>query len=118
MSNLGAYQTMVTDAKSVGGPYALGAIVLAVGYVGGKAVEQLVKTMIKKFQLKKKNDFSEDLISVTVPGTDNSGLSFDVGDLYRILFSDHGTVLIEKIGDDNSPYVVSPDFLLSISNYN
>jgi hypothetical protein len=54
---------------------------------------------------------------VTSTGTDSSGLVLSEGDSYQVLYSDEDMVLVEKIGDTNNPYMVSPEFLRSVSNY-
>lgn len=117
MSNLGAYQTMTTTAKKFGGPYGLAALIAFACYGVGKLIEISVKAGARYLQAKKKPDQTKRLIEVTSAGTDGSDLVFHEGDSYRILYSDRDMVLIEKIGDANNPYVVSPDFLRSVSNY-
>ena len=117
MSNLGAYQTMTTTAKRLGGPYGLTATVLAIGYVGGKLIEVPIRVAIKHIRKKKNPRNSEKMIAVTSAGSDGSGLTFSQGDAYRVLYSDIDMALIEKIGDTNNPYMVSLDFLRSVSNY-
>ena len=118
MSNLGAYQTMTTLAKRFGGPYGLGATVLALGYVGGKLIEVPIRAAIQHIRSKKKTDQPDKMIAVTSAGSDDSGMTLSKGDTYRILYEDSDMVLVEKIGDENSPYMVSPDFLRRVSNYN
>lgn len=117
MSNLGAYQTMTTTAKKFGGPYGLAAFIAFAGYGVGKLIEISVKAGARYVRAKKKTDQAERLIEVTSAGTDGSDLAFREGDSYRILYSDKDMALIEKIGDANNPYMVSPDFLRTVSNY-
>ena len=117
MSNLGAYQTMTTTAKKFGGPYGLAAFIALAGYGVGKLIEISVKTGARYLRAKKKPDQPKQLIEVTSVGTDGSDLAFRDGDSYRVLYSDTDMVLIEKVGDANNPYMVSPDFLRTVSNY-
>lgn len=117
MSNLGAYQTMTTTAKKFGGPYGIAAFIAFAGYGVGKLIEISFKAGARCFRAKKKPDESKRVIEVTSAGTGGSNLSFREGDFYRILHSDKEIVLIEKVGDTNNSYMVSPDFLRSVSNY-
>ena len=117
MSNLGAYQTMTTTAKKFGGPYGLAALIAFAGYGVGKLIEISVNAGARYLQAKKKPDQTKQLIEVTSAGTDGSDLAFRDGDSYRVLYSDKDMVLIEKVGDANNPYMVSPDFLRTVSNY-
>ena len=66
---------------------------------------------------KKKSNQAKQPNEVTSVGTDGSDLAFRDGDSYRVLYSDTDMVLIEKVGDANNPYMVSPDFLRTVSNY-
>ena len=106
MSNLGDYQTMTTCAKKVGGPKMLVSIIFGCGVLGKMIFDKVRSKILSKV-----------VIEVTSDGDYDADLSFSVGDSYRILFSDDEMVLIEKIGDSNNPYVVSPEFLKTISNY-
>ena len=117
MSNLGAYQTATTWAKKVGGMENLAAILLAAGYAIGKIIEIPVRAVVRHIRTKKECDQPRELIMVTSTGTDSSGLVLSEGDSYQVLYSDEDMVLVEKIGDTNNPYVVSPDFLRMVSNY-
>ena len=114
MSNVGAYQTMTTWSKRVGGPINLAAIIAIGGYGFGKLGELGFK---KLKNLKNKKDISVAVYSILSQGVSNEGLVFNIGDQIRILESDKEVVLIEKIGDLNNPYYVSADLLRSISNY-
>lgn len=114
MSNLGPYQTMTTWSKKVGGPYNLAAIVAIGGYGLGKLGELGIEELKK---LKYKRAKSNAIYSVISQGISNEGLILNVGDKFRVLESDKGAVLIEKIGDSNNPYFVSAELLRSISDY-
>lgn len=114
MSNLGAYQTMTTWSKRVGGPFNLAAIIAIGGYGLGKLGEFGFKK-VKNFKNKKDKPIA--VYSILSHSVSNEGLVFNIGDQIRILESDKEVVLIEKIGDLNNPYYVSADLLRSISNY-
>lgn len=118
MSNLGAYQWMTSAAKMVGGPINLLILTGATGAVAYKTGELIVKWCIKKhkttcFIIEDKKEF----YNVTSTGRSNEGVKFDVGDRIFVLEEDGDSVLIEKIGDTNSPYFVSTKFLRQISEY-
>ena len=122
MSNLGAYQWITSASKKVGGPVNLLLLVGAAGAVIGKLGEIGVKKGVEAIKShltskKKADNSTERIYSVTADGKNNEGVSFVVGDHYRRLVRDNDSVLIEKIGDNNNPYVVSADFLKTISNF-
>ena len=117
MSNLGAYQTETTWCKKVGGVGNMTVILMVLGYGCGKIVEISGRAIAKRIRAKKESNQQAELIEVTSSGTDSSNLHLNEGDTYRVLYSDGDLVLIEKTGDGNNPYMVSPDFLRSVSNY-
>ena len=118
MSNLGLYQTMTTVAQKVGGPKKLLLLVAAGGYgvlrIGEAGIKKFIRVII---QYKNNNMISSKLYVVHSAGESNEGLCFVVGDAFRVLESDGDAVLIEKIGEDNNPYFVSRELLLTISDY-
>ena len=117
MSNLGWYQKFATASKKVGGPLALAGIIYAGGaatYAGGSAI---VKKVVKSHKKKKKNREAAVLYSVSKEGMSNEGLTFCIGDQFRVLEVDGDAALIEIIGNNNNPYFVSAAFLSTISSY-
>ncbi|RKJ71316.1 hypothetical protein D7X33_22495 [Butyricicoccus sp. 1XD8-22] len=123
MSNLGMYQTITTLAKKVGGPKKLIILTMGAGYVVFRSGEAVVKKAVKETVkiVKSKNGKTmqsvERIFDVISNGKSDGGLELNVGDKYRILETDGEAILIEKIGDPNSPYFVSADFLQSVSNF-
>ena len=118
MSNLGGYQQLTTVAKRVGGPINLVGINLLAGAVilkGGEIAFKIIKNKINQKEIQEASDLI--IYSVIVDGVSNEGLEFKIGDQFRVLKTDKGAVLIEKIGDDNNPYFVSEEMLKNISNY-
>ena len=121
MSNLGWYQLLTTAAKRVGGPKRLVAIIagsgLAAGIVGTKGVEGINKKL--KANKEKQRKKIESLVTYIVEkdGKSNEGLELKRGDRFKVLEKDGDAVLIEIIGDENSPYFVYGKFISSISNY-
>lgn len=119
MSNLGMYQKIVEWSKNVGGPMRLlgitavgGYIVFRFGEAGVKKVYRIARDQMQKIKIDEGSIFK-----VISAGKDECGVEFTIGDKYRVLESDGDSVLIEKIGDSNNPYVVSKDFLRTISNF-
>ena len=113
MNNLGLYKTMVTLAKKVGSPVGFLGIVAAGGYVVLRTVEGGIRTVITQ----KARVIENETFTVTSSGIDEQGLSFAVGDQFRVMEWDGDTVQIEKMGNVNNPYFVSAEFLRSISNF-
>ena len=118
MSNLGAYQWMTVAAKKVGGPINLLILANVTGAVLYKSGELIVKHCIRIHEttclvIEDKKEF----YNVTSTGRSNEGVIFDVGDSIFVLEEDGDSVLIEKVGDTNSPYFVSTKFLRQISEY-
>ena len=117
MSNLGMYQAMTTIAKKVGGPVKFIGLVAASGYATGKLLETGVKKVRKKISEKSMDEVKGKTFTVTSSGADEQGLTFNVGDEYRVMERDGNAIQIEKIGDSNNPYFVSAEFLRSISDF-
>ena len=113
MSNLGSYQTMVTLSKKFGSPERLGLAIFGLGgFCGG-----VVCGTVNHFKRKAPANQANPMITVTSTGTDGSNTTFHEGDTCRILYSDEDMALVEIIGNDDNPHMVSRDFLRSISNY-
>lgn len=118
MGNLGAYQTMTTLAKKCKGPLGLAGVVAVSGYLvlrtGEAGIKKGVK-VIKKLSSKNKAVISE--YSIKKNGVSNEGLELKKGDLIRVLEKAEDAVLIELVGDEDSPYFVDAKFLKEISDY-
>lgn len=121
MSNLGWYQIIVEWSKKVGGPQNLIALIASGGMaIGGTAVAGgsfLKKVIDKKLEDKKRQAEATIIHVVKKDGTSNEGLAFFEGDKFRILEIAGDAALIEKIGDENSPYFASVKFLGMISDF-
>lgn len=114
MSNLGMYQKIIEYSKKVGGPLNLLGITLGTGALIGISG----KTIVDNLKNKKENNLLEinQEFEVTTAGQDDSNLSFEVGDIFKVILVDIDVVLIEKIKDENSPYYTSNDFLSRVSS--
>ena len=120
MSNLGLYKDMVVLAKKVGGPLALGGIVAVGGWVvgrGGEAGGRGVAKAFKKLKRRKaESPAPERIFVVTTAAEYDDGLNFQPGDRFRVLEPVEDGLLIERLDDDQSPYVVTRQLLVSISD--
>ena len=128
VGNLGTYQVMTTLAKRVGGPVVLGGIVALAGGTGGGIAVYKGRNQIERVMqcIKEKLGFT--------PGVSESQkesraytcdadcelskeLMLKQNDKFNVLYSDDEMVLINVIGDDNSPYIVSSEKLKSVSDF-
>lgn len=123
MSNLGMYQTVVTLMNKHGGPLKAiikySGIMLTIGAaIGGGTVSFIDKAKNKYTQKTQNNRISllDKTFTVSSPFTSDNGLNLQIGDCFRIILEDKDVRIIECIGDDTQPYVVTEDDLLRISN--
>lgn len=118
MGNLGTYQEMTKLAKMVGGPRSLAAVTAVAGYIILRPSEAAVRRIVRT--IKKRNvpcATKGQVFLADASGKDSSGLTIQEGGEYRVLECDGEAVLIEVLGDSDSPYFVSSTFLASISDY-
>jgi hypothetical protein len=122
MGNLGGYQAVTTIIKSLGGPtkaavLVLGGTFLAGGaaYAGGQKLVTAVNSAINKRSVPCATKGR--LFEVVCDGEDGNGLRLRAGDEYRVLECDADAILIEVLGDPDSPYFVSSGFLRTISDF-
>ncbi|WP_454810386.1 hypothetical protein [Paenarthrobacter nitroguajacolicus] len=127
MSNLGVYQTVTTVIKVVsnvvGGPGKAVALVTAgigaTGYgvfrgveAGGKAIYRTV-TKLRATP----DPLVGQLFTIAAEADAGRGLTLRAGDEIRVLERDGDAVLVEVLGDADSPYSVSGWLLASISDF-
>ena len=124
MSNLGTYQTITRISKAVGGPKVFMGLVLGTGIAIGSIATSFVAVAVSKN--KKDKDSVKKLVSniekqktyeTIIADESNENILFNVGDKFKVLEIDKDAVLIDKIGDKNSPYYVAKDFLKKISDF-
>lgn len=110
---------MTTSAKKVGGPVNFLILVGSGGAALYKVCETGVKHCVKRFKAsRRKNIKSNNTIYIITSLVENNmGTPFELGGQFRVLVIDDGVALIEIIGDENNPYVVSTEELKKISNY-
>lgn len=119
-SNLGMYKVMTILAKKVGGPVPLAAITMGIGYVGGTAIKvtaDKVISRVKKSIAENEPVDSETIYTVSVTSQFEDEVSFTEGDCFRIVAKDEDALIIEIIGAERNPYLVSEDWLKAVSNY-
>lgn len=119
MGNLGAYQWVTTISKKVGGPFQLLGITALGGYVVFRGLEAGGKYVYKLFR-KQKDKTTEKAVeavkyTVETEGVSNEGVVFKVGEEFCVLETDGDAVLIDKIGDPNSPYFISKELFDQIT---
>lgn len=122
MGNLGNYQLMTTIAKKAGGPVGLLATTLGVGYLIGRTTEAGAKRGIGALRNASKtrtgpSGLKDEVFVVRAEGTDDQGLEFKAGNQFRVLECSDDAILIEMIGNDDNPHVVSDAFLSQISDF-
>ena len=134
VGNLGGYQLITMAIKRLGGPTKAAVKVgsaftalLGGAYVLGekngekKAIAKMrgqakgVKLVPVDMGPSKSNPSADYLVAKDATSSD--GTSFATGDKLRVMDSDGDAVMVERIGDENSPYWVSRDFLESISGH-
>ena len=125
LSNLGDYQTIVVLIKRLGGPaaakkyLAAGAagLVVAGGYAhkGIQTAGPMVRNWLDS--LKRPDELSVASYVVRSAGTDEQGLELVADDVFHILERDNDAVLIEIVGRDDNPWVVSAKFLEQVSDF-
>ncbi len=125
MGNLGDYQRITTLFKQLGGPRAAkfylaggAAALFAAGgaaYAGIQRIGPLVKNWLEaRNQL---DSLAGSSFIVHTATEDDQGLRFEVDDQFRVLERDKDAVLIELIGNDDNPWVVSSEVLSRISDF-
>lgn len=118
MSNLGGYQTIVTLMKRLGGPKKFTIISVSTIATLTLAARKLVADLFEKLKSYNKKDLTElPIYEFTVTDLESSEVQITAGMKFRVLVSDSDMILIEIIDDPNSPYCVSPEWLITVSNY-
>lgn len=120
MGNLGAYQWITTVSKKSGGPVLFLCLTAVAGYVVFRSIEAGGKQIYKLVKKNKGVTIEESIEAVkhvvVVEGVSNEDIAFKVGDVFYVLAEDGDCVLIDKIGDSNSPYYISKRFMNQILN--
>ncbi len=115
--NLGWYQTIVTLSKKVGGPKQLIALLVSGGAALGIAIENLIKQLVKLAKdhsgnQEQTSDASNDEYVAVESYSDEHGLVLAPGDTIQVISAiDDEALLVTKVGDENSPYVLSQELL-------
>lgn len=133
MSNLGGYQVITTLIKRVGGPEnamklaaAAGGLLLVAGGAAHAGIQKATPAVKKKAdQLFEKwrsragatDELAGSVYTVTAAAESDQGVSFNVGDTFRVLERDADAVLIELIGNDDNPWIIPANLLAGISDF-
>lgn len=133
MSNLGGYQVITTLIKRVGGPENAaklgGAVAAGLFFAGGAAhagIQKFAPSFMEKaeklFQNWRGRTLSPDeltgtVYTVTAAADSDQGVSFNIGDTFRVLERDEDAVLIELTGNSDNPWVLPADLLMEISDF-
>lgn len=133
MSNLGGYQVITTLIKRVGGPEnamklaaAVGGLLLVAGGAAHAGMQKATPALKKKAEQLFENWRSRagsvdrlagSVYTVTAAAESDQGVSFKIGDTFRVLERDADAVLIELIGNDENPWVIAADLLAEISDF-
>lgn len=117
MSNLGAYQTVTTVMKALGGPHraipiiAGGLLLTGAGLQAGTA--KIVRTLKEGAHAHPAKD---QVFTVTQDG-ESDGVRVSVGNSFRVLEGDGDSILVEILGRDDNPFFLSAEFLSTVSNF-
>ncbi len=133
MGNLGGYQVITTLIKRVGGPEnamklvaAAGGLLLVAGGAAHAGIQKATPAVKNKAeQLFEKwrsragsvDELAGSVYTITASAESDQGVSFNTGDMFRVLERDADAVLIELIGNDDNPWVISADLLAEISDF-
>ena len=123
--NLGFYQVAVVAINKVGGPKKFiglisGVVVLIYG-VGAATGPKLIKffqRVVKVFKGKTDEQILDQAeeCQVIQEGTTEKGVYFHVGEQIKVIYKEKDMALIYRMNDKDSPYLVSTNFLTSITN--
>ena len=127
-NNLGDYLWIVNESKRVGGPKVFCAQMRAEGAVVGAAAVAIAVIGIyflhkKYFKKTEKCDreMNQNILAnapkyqVLCDAEDESGTVFHRGEHIKVIFKEKDMLLIYRVDDNNSPYLVSADFFTSIT---
>lgn len=134
MSNLGAYQTVTTVIKAMGGPAkatmkAVGSVVAGIGIAYRLGVNTGAKRpdgnrieikILDAVRSKLRRGTVKDSVQVYTATADDDyggGLTLHTGDTFTAGRVIDDMVYIEVVGNDNNPYLVSAKLLAQNSNF-
>lgn len=124
MSNLGGYQEITRIIKALGGPKRAGGIIIGGAVVFGTAVGSFfpspvtsVKNAIKKRTAPNTATDQVFTVHMNLDGNGHKEPKLRAGNQYRVLEKDGDAILIEVLGDPESPYFLSGEMLEKISDF-
>lgn len=124
MGNLGGYQAVTSLMKTLGGPAKAAVVVLGGTFIAGGAAfagGQKLVSAVRNTIVSRREPCTTvgGIYKASSDGQDESGIRFRAGDEYEVLecVCKEDGALIDVIGDPNSPYVVSGQFLRTHSDF-
>lgn len=114
--NLGLYLWLTRIAKRFGGPVGLLLTVLAAGVLIGIGLEKAIAAIVKAIRKEKKNLESEPVYTVSQDAVSEDGMSFSIGNQFRVMIRDGEFALVERLGDGEHR-ILPVSFLAGISDY-
>lgn len=123
--NLGFYQVAVVAIKKVGGPnnfirLCAAAVVslIGVGVAAGPKLINFFHRLVKVFKGKTDEQILDQAeeCQVVQEGATEEGVYFHVGEQIKVIYKEEDMALIYRMNDKDSPYLVSTNFLTSITN--
>jgi len=123
--NLGFYQVAVVAINKVGGPKKFiglisGVLVLlyGLGAATGPKLIEFFQRVVKAFKGKTDEQILDQAeeCQVIQEGATEKGVYFHVGEQIKVIYKEKDMALIYRMNDKDSPYLVSTNFLTSITN--
>ncbi len=118
LDNLGGYGWLPRLAKRAGGPGRLVAGIFVAGIVATKTC-QATAPCVKDWWTSRQQgrDVPGAPHVVTTTAMDDQGLALSTGDEFRVMTRDGDAVMIEVVGRDDNPWMVSAEFLARVSDF-
>ena len=115
--NLGFYQVAVVAIKKVGGPNNFIRLCAAAVAAGPKLIN-FFHRLVKVFKGKTDEQILDQAeeCQVVQEGATEEGVYFHVGEQIKVIYKEEDMALIYRMNDKDSPYLVSTNFLTSITN--
>ena len=123
--NLGFYQDIVVFINKVGGRNkfiglfaSIGALLFSAGVAARPKLANFYRRLVKVFKGKTDEQILEqaEKCQVVQEGTTEKGICFHVGEGIKVIYKEKDMALIYRMNDKDSPYLVSTNFLNSITN--
>lgn len=114
--NLGLYLWLTRIAKKLGGPIGFLIVTLATGALIYKGLEVVITAIVEAVRKERNNLESEPIYTVCQDAVSEDGMSFSIGNQFRVLIRDGEFALVERLGDEEHR-ILPVSFLAGISDY-